>query len=72
MEDKENIWINCPKYSEQYIRGIKTFLRNAFPEFAVGDEMTCPCKNCRNIKWHREDLIYDHLICNGPSPLYLN
>lgn len=34
--------------------------------------MTRPCKNSKNSKWHRQDLICDHLICNGPCPLYVN
>ncbi|XP_074323738.1 uncharacterized protein LOC141660649 [Apium graveolens] len=38
----------------------------------ISDEMLCPCKNCRNGKWHTQDLIYDHLICHGPCPLYAN
>ena len=71
MDDEENVWITLPKYSERYIRGIRAFLQNAFPKFSVGDEMTCPCKNCKNNKWHRQDLIYDHLIFNGPCPLYV-
>lgn len=69
MDDVDNTWINLPKYSVEYIRGIKAFIRNAFPNVAVGDEMTCPCRICKNIKWHSQDLIYDHLICNGHSPL---
>ena len=66
--DAEETWTDLPKYSEQYITGVKAFLLNAFPKFAVGDEMTCPCKKCKNIKWQSHDLIYDHLICNGPCP----
>lgn len=73
MDNEENVlWINLPKYSEGYISGVEAFLQNAFPKFAVGDEITCPCKICKNGKWRRADLIYDHLICNGPSPLYVN
>ena len=70
MEGEENIWIELPKFSQGYISGIKYFIQNAFSIFAVGDEITCPCKNCKKRKWHRQDIIYDHLICSGPSPLY--
>ncbi|XP_074379270.1 uncharacterized protein LOC141720620 [Apium graveolens] len=72
MDDDLSQWITLPKYSTPYIKGIKDFLENAFPKFSVGDEMLCPCKNCRNGKWHTQDLIYDHLICHGPCPLYAN
>ncbi|XP_074355859.1 uncharacterized protein LOC141695518 [Apium graveolens] len=72
MDDMHEIWINLPKFSEWYIKGIKAFIKHAFPKMAVGDEMTCPCKNCKNIKWHCQDVVYDHLICSGPDPLYAN
>ncbi|XP_074337284.1 uncharacterized protein LOC141674479 [Apium graveolens] len=65
-------WIELPKFSEGYIRGIRSFLRNAFSRYSVGDEITCPCKNCDNHKWHREDVIFDHFIYSGPSPLLVN
>lgn len=71
MANEENIWIGLPKFSEGYISGVKDFIRNAFSRFRVGDEITCPCKNCTNRKWRRQDVIYDHLIYNGPSPLHM-
>lgn len=43
-----------------------------FPKFPVGDEMTCPYKNCKNNNWHHHDLIYDQLIYNGPCTWYVN
>lgn len=72
MNDKEAMWTGLPKFSEGYINGIQKFIRNAFFRFAVGDEVTCPCKKCHNRKWHREDIIYNHHIWNGPSELYVN
>lgn len=72
MDHGENLWIHLPKYSQGYIRGIRAFIQHAFPKFAVGEEMPCPCINCKNAKWHSKDLIHDHLICNGPSPMYVN
>lgn len=72
MDDEETIWINLPKFSERYVSGVEAFIQNAFPKFSVGDEITCPCKNCNNRKWYRADVIYNHLICSGPSTLYAN
>lgn len=34
--------------------------------------MICPCKNAKNINWHGQDILYDHLICSVPAPLYEN
>ncbi|KAL6551372.1 hypothetical protein OROMI_021860 [Orobanche minor] len=71
MDDESIMWIALPRYTEEYIKGIKSFLENAFPIFSKGNEMQCPCKNCMNRKWHRHDVIYDHLICTGPSPIHV-
>ena len=72
MDDSNDLWINFPKYSQEYIKGIKEFIKNAFPKVAVGEEMLCPCRNCKNIKWKHRDIVYDHLICSGPLSLYAN
>ena len=32
--------------------------------------MKCPCKKCAERNWYCENVIYDHLIFNGPSPLH--
>ena len=65
-------WIGLPRYSEEYVSGIQAFMENMFPLFSVGEEMKCPCKKCNDQYWHRQDVIYDHLICRGPSPLHAN
>jgi len=64
------MWIGLPRSSAEYVRGIKAFLRNAFPIYKVGDEMKCPCKKCTERYWYCENVIYDHLIFNGPSQLH--
>ena len=42
MDDEYTIWIGLPRYSEEYTRGIRSFIENAFPIFGKGDEMQCP------------------------------
>ena len=69
MDDDQTVWIGLPRYSVEYVNGIKSFLENAFPIFGKGNEMKCPCKNCLDRKWHPRDVIYDHLICSGPSSI---
>ncbi|XP_074351452.1 uncharacterized protein LOC141690560 [Apium graveolens] len=71
MEDDYSSWIGFPKSSKEYVRGIKAFLENSFPIYAKGEEMKCPCKVCVNRYWHTQTVIYDHLICSGPSPLHM-
>ena len=67
MDDTNDLWINLPKYSQEYIKEIKEFIKNAFPKVAVGEEKLCPCRNYKNIKWHHRDIVYDHLICSPNS-----
>nr|XP_017233110.1 PREDICTED: uncharacterized protein LOC108207162 [Daucus carota subsp. sativus] len=69
--DEYTAWIGFPRCSQEYVNGVKAFLENAFPNFCKGDEMKCPCKNCANRTWHNREIIFDHLICSGPSPLHL-
>ncbi|XP_074323864.1 uncharacterized protein LOC141660776 [Apium graveolens] len=71
MEDDYSSWIGFPKSSKEYVRGIKAFMENSFPIHAKGEEMKCPCKVCVNRYWHTQIVIYDHLICSGPSPLHM-
>ena len=71
MEDDYSSWIGFPKSSKEYVRGIKAFMENSFPIHAKGEEMKCPCKVCVNRYWHTQTVIYDHLICSGPSPLHM-
>ena len=70
MDDEGEMWTELPKFSEGYMSGVRDFIRNAFSRFSIGDEITCPCKNCKNYKWRRQDTIYDHLVYNGPCPMY--
>ncbi|XP_074360953.1 uncharacterized protein LOC141701189 [Apium graveolens] len=71
MEDDYSSWIGFLKSSKEYVRGIKAFMENSFPIHAKGEEMKCPCKVCVNRYWHTQTVIYDHLICSGPSPLHI-
>ena len=64
MDDEGEMWTELPKFSEGYMSGVRDFIRNAFSRFSIGDEITCPCKNCKNYKWRRQDTIYDHLVYN--------
>ncbi|KAK1393546.1 hypothetical protein POM88_012602 [Heracleum sosnowskyi] len=69
MENRGDKWLEVPKYTDEYSNGVKDFLRNAFSKYAIGSEIRCPCKNCKNNKWHGESVIFDHLICDGPCPM---
>ncbi|KAK1389924.1 hypothetical protein POM88_018102 [Heracleum sosnowskyi] len=71
MDGDYTSWIGFPKSSKAYVTGIIAFIENAFPVYRKGEEMKCPCKACVNRNWHLQNVILDHLICNGPSPLHV-
>ena len=61
------IWINLPRFSEEYSKGVKDFVENAMVHYAVENEMKCPCSLCKSKQWWGAKQVYNHLICNGPS-----
>ncbi|XP_074353061.1 uncharacterized protein LOC141692230 [Apium graveolens] len=65
-------WILHPKQSEEYRNGAKNFVTNAFSNFGVGNEVQCPCKDCSNRFWYSIDDMYNHLVCKGPYPSFVD
>nr|XP_017216852.1 PREDICTED: uncharacterized protein LOC108194417 [Daucus carota subsp. sativus] len=65
-------WISLPKHSEGYSNGATHFVRNAFDNFSIGNELRCPCKDCSNRFWISPDNVYEHLVFNGPCPSFSN
>ncbi|KAL6570373.1 hypothetical protein OROMI_014887 [Orobanche minor] len=61
------IWINLPRFREEYIKGVKDFGGNAMVHYAVVNEIKCPCSLCKSRQWWGPEDVYNHLICNGPS-----
>nr|XP_017228464.1 PREDICTED: uncharacterized protein LOC108203795 [Daucus carota subsp. sativus] len=45
------IWINLPRFSEEYSKGVKDFVENAMVHYAVENEMKCPCSLCKSKQW---------------------
>ncbi|XP_063942809.1 uncharacterized protein LOC135150439 [Daucus carota subsp. sativus] len=71
MDEEYTLWIDFPRYSQEYLDGVECFLQKGFPIFGKGDEMQCPCRKCAKRLWLGRDSIYDHLICNGPSLVHV-
>ncbi|GMI63927.1 hypothetical protein HRI_000062000 [Hibiscus trionum] len=61
----DKTWINLrSRASEEYIRGVTSFLNFAFERTEDG-KIWCPCVNCVNTyRVSRRD-AFDHLICDG-------
>ncbi|KAL4359106.1 hypothetical protein AHAS_Ahas08G0044200 [Arachis hypogaea] len=59
-------WMDLPRYSEEYINGVISFLDFAYSEGEPeGQQIQCPCKRCCNIEWYRRDVVFDHLVADG-------
>ncbi|KAL4286637.1 hypothetical protein AHAS_Ahas19G0106100 [Arachis hypogaea] len=59
-------WMDLPRYSEEYINGVISFLEFAYSEGEPdGQQIQCPCKRCCNIEWYRRDVVFDHLVADG-------
>ncbi|XP_024631542.1 uncharacterized protein [Medicago truncatula] len=55
-------WIcNPTKQSDEYIRGVNTFLEFAFQTPEDDGKILCPCTKCANYKSHSRSTVYEHL-----------
>ena len=51
MDGNFTPWLEFPKFSEEYMNGVRAFVNNAFAKYADGDQLKCPCRLCYNRKW---------------------
>ncbi|BAT91530.1 hypothetical protein VIGAN_07013100, partial [Vigna angularis var. angularis] len=55
-------WIDMPRNTNQYMRGLNTFLDFAFTNSGVRGKIVCPCQKCNFKKWQSREEVYEHLI----------
>ena len=66
-------WIQAPRITEEYEKGVHDFLEFAKQHAPVLDGLYfCPCVNCVNGRRQSLDNIKSHLICDGFSWSYAN
>ncbi|KAL8097245.1 hypothetical protein AgCh_030391 [Apium graveolens] len=81
MSEAEEIWINLPRSSDEYINGVKNFVKNAMAKYAVGTELKCPCgfedklNQMLNLTYTNREPNSDarkfyRLVEDGKQPLY--
>ncbi|XP_020961184.1 uncharacterized protein LOC110263754 [Arachis ipaensis] len=64
--DMPKDWMDLPRYSEEYINGVISFIKFANSEGEPdGQQIQCPCKRCCNIEWYRRYVVFDHLVADG-------
>ena len=58
-------WMDMPMHTDEYIKGVDSFLEFAFSNSAKGNKILCPCKACKNCCWRVSDVVRELLICEG-------
>ncbi|XP_039688739.1 uncharacterized protein [Medicago truncatula] len=63
-------WLHEKRSSIRYLYGLHNFLDFAFRTVAEGNEILCPCKNCKNCSWGNREDVFEHLFCDGFDASY--
>ncbi|CAO2836333.1 unnamed protein product [Amaranthus hypochondriacus] len=60
-------WINMHRTSDEYIKGVESFLDFAFAHTLDPKVIICPCNKCQVGKnaWFNRDTVTRHLMFNG-------
>ncbi|GJS44251.1 transposase, Ptta/En/Spm [Tanacetum coccineum] len=58
-------WMYYPRRLPEFEAGVNEFLDASFAKSAIGGEIYCPCKKCRNRFWCGRKEVKDHLIGQG-------
>ena len=67
----DKTWMDMPRQTDEYIKGVGSFLEFAFSNSAKGNKILCPCKVCKNCCWRVSDVVREHLICEGFTDGYI-
>ncbi|KAH0715001.1 hypothetical protein KY284_007906 [Solanum tuberosum] len=65
MDMIDKSWMNLPRSTNEYERGVNVFLDKAFERASQGNEIVCPCRKCFNRYWHYRSVVENHLIAFG-------
>ncbi|KAM3237030.1 hypothetical protein P3L10_012059 [Capsicum annuum] len=65
MDSNDKSWMNYLIWSNEFQHGVKDFLEKAFERVSHGNEILCPCRNCKNHYWHYRNMMEDHLLSRG-------
>lgn len=58
-------WMYLPIRLPEFETGVIGFLNASFAKTAIGGQILCPCKQCKNRYWYRRDEIFDHIKGQG-------
>src|SRR2546430_17429709 len=58
-------WLQLPKTDAKYRAGCVEFIELAFKHSSRNNKISCPCRDCKNKKWHEKDSALVHLLTKG-------
>ncbi|XP_071688269.1 uncharacterized protein [Rutidosis leptorrhynchoides] len=61
----DSSWLYFTRESETYEKGLDEYLDYMFKTEAMNGQISCPCKDCRDMLWVERDNAKMHLICVG-------
>ncbi|XP_048497954.1 uncharacterized protein LOC125496516 [Beta vulgaris subsp. vulgaris] len=58
-------WMRLPRSLPEFENGLVNFLNASFAKASRGNQIRCPCKQCKNRYWWHRSEVYDHLKVDG-------
>lgn len=57
--------MRLPRRLPEFENGLVNFLNASFAKASRGNQIRCPCKQCKNRYWCHRSEVYDHLKVDG-------
>ncbi|XP_039133312.1 uncharacterized protein LOC120270384 [Dioscorea cayenensis subsp. rotundata] len=57
-------WMHKSRLSNEYAKGVESFLDFAFDKSSEDNMIVCPCVKCANVHWHTREVVEEHLMCD--------
>ena len=58
-------WMYLPRAFQDFENGVIKFLNASFAKATRGNQIRCPCRQCKNRYWYRRNEVFDHLKVEG-------
>ncbi|XP_057247163.1 uncharacterized protein LOC130589685 [Beta vulgaris subsp. vulgaris] len=62
---EDRSWMRLPRRLPEFENGLVNFLNASFAKASRGNQIRCPCKQCKNRYWCHRSEVYDHLKVDG-------
>lgn len=66
----DKIWMHATKFSNEYVRGVESFMKFVDEHIVQESDIKCPCKHCLNSYTRSHKEMTDHLYFRGIDTAY--